>query len=280
MTALRLGQVDYFDCLPVYHAFEEGLVPLHVELIKGSPAALNQMFLAGQLDATPISSIEYARNTIRCLILPGLSISASGRVGSILFFSRLPVTELEGRKVCLTDAGATSVAFLKVLFDHYYHVDVSFEICPPDLASMMKTGDGALLTGDYAIIARQKVKDEGLPYHVTDLGEAWRQFTGEKMVYAMWVVRHELAKKNPEKVAGLSQALIKSREIGLSALPALVAKTQKESGLPLSVLKDYFAGIHYDFDDSYRRALLLFYNYAYKSGLIEERVKLRVWGED
>lgn len=280
MSALRLGQVDYINCLPVYHALEEGLVPLKVDLIKGPPTTLNQMFLAGYLDATPISSIEYARNTARCMILPELSISACGRVASILFFSRLPVTELEGRKVYLTDASATSVALLKVLFDHYYHVDVCFVSCPPDLDSMMETGHGALLIGDDALQAHQKVKDEGLPYHVTDLGEAWQKFTGEKMVYAIWVVRRGLVKKDPESVATLSRALIKSREIGLTDPAALLAKAQKKSGLPLPILTDYFATIRHDFDDSYRRALLLFYNYAYKSGLIEERVKLSVWGEE
>jgi chorismate dehydratase len=281
VSALRLGQVDYINCLPVYHALEEGIVPLEAELVKGPPTTLNQMFLAGYLDVTPISSIEYARNADSCLILPNLSISACGRVESILLFSKIPVTELEGKKVYLTESSATSVALLKVLFDHYYHVEVHFSSCPPDLDTMMDMADGALLIGDDAMLAHQKVKDQGQPYQVTDLGEAWQKFTGEKMVYAVWVVRRNLAEAAPEKIKALSEALMLSKEASLSDMAALVTRAHNKSGLSLPVIENYFYNtMRYEFDDSYRRALLLFYDYAYKSGLINERVKLCVWGED
>ncbi|MCL6634277.1 MAG: menaquinone biosynthesis protein [Peptococcaceae bacterium] len=279
MSRMRLGQVDYINCLPVYHALEEGLIPLEVELVKGPPTRLNSLFLSGELETTPLSSIEYARHTGCCYILPGLSISADGRVASILFFSKIPVTELDGKKVCLSESSATSVALLKVLFDHYYQVEVEFETAPPDLDTMMEKADGALLIGDDAMLAHQRVIEAGLPYHVTDLGEAWKQFTGEKMVYAVWVVRKDCADSCPEKVDLLVNTLLEAKKIGLGQPAALIAKAQKRTGLPLPVLEDYFETIRHDFDEDYRRALLTFYDYAYKSGLIDERVKLRIWGE-
>lgn len=279
MSVIRLGQVDYINYLPVYHALEEGVIPLEVELVKGPPTLLNRLFLNGELEVTPISSIEYARNFNRCFILPDLSVSADGRVASILFFSKIPVTELEGKKVSLTKSSATSVALLKVLFDHYYHVDVQFETARPDLDKMMKRADGALLTGDDAILAHQRVIKSGLPYHVTDLGEAWKKFTGEKMVYAVWVVQKAHAKNNPEKVDRICKILLESKRIGLSEVPAIVSKARKKTGLSLPVIKDCFKIIQHGFDENYRKALLIFYDYAYKSGLIEERVKLHIWGE-
>ena len=45
---------------------------------------------------------------------------------------------------------------------------------------MMLKADGALLIGDEVILAHQRVKEKHLPYQVTDLGDAWKQFTGEK----------------------------------------------------------------------------------------------------
>jgi len=279
VSRLRLGQIDYLNCIPVYHALEEGLLPRGARLVKGPPTTLNRLFLNNQLDITPMSSIEYARNADKCIILPGLSISADGRVESVLLFSKVPVTELEGRKVCLTESSATGAALLKVLFDHYYHVDVEFETVFPDLKSMMDTADGALLIGDNAMQARQFVKEHNVPYHVTDLGETWKQFTGAKMVYALWVVRREYARLNADAVDFLSKTLLKSKEIGLGRLSAVVAKARQRSGLPLPVLENYFQTIQYEFNEEYRRALLTFYDYAYKSGLIDERVRLRVWGE-
>lgn len=279
MSGLRIGQVDYLNCLPVYHALEEGLLSLNAELVKGSPSHLNKLFLQGELDVTPMSSIEYARNMDSCLILPGLSISADGRVSNTLFFSKLPVTELEGRQVSLTDTSATSVALLKLLFDHYYHVDVQFDTSPPDFDQMMARSDGVLLTGDEAMLAYQRVKEEHLPYHVTDLGEAWKEFTGEKMVYVLWVVRKADFNERHDKIEEIKSILQESKTLGLNQKTAIIDKAGQKTGLPLIFIADYFEKISYDFDESCRRALLVYFDYAYKSGLIDERVKLHVWGE-
>ncbi|MFZ5634134.1 MAG: menaquinone biosynthetic enzyme MqnA/MqnD family protein [Bacillota bacterium] len=276
---IRLGQVEYLNCLPVYHALEEGLIDFRGSLVKGPPARLNSMFLEGKLDVTPISSIEYARNTGSCVILPDISISADGRVASILLFSRRPVTELEGKSIAVTTSSATSVVLLKILMEHYFHVDA--ELCPrrPDLKEMLKHGDGALLIGDDAMLAHRMVADEGLDLIVTDLGEAWKQFTGESMIYAVWVVREDYARQNPGEVDRLSKLLVESKNLGMSDLKPVIKKARKRTGLPLPVLEDYFQTIRYNFDRDYRRALLLFYDYAYKSGIIDYRAKLKVWGE-
>ncbi|MGB9804229.1 menaquinone biosynthetic enzyme MqnA/MqnD family protein [Desulfofundulus sp.] len=280
MNGLRLGQVEYLNCLPVYHALEEGLLPLDGELVKGPPTRLNHMFLEGALHCTPLSSIEYARHAGDCFILPHLSIASDGRVASILFFSYLPITELDGKKVCVTTASATSVVLLRILFEHYYHVEAEFHPVKADLKTMLEMGDGALLIGDDAMLAHQQVIREELPLFITDLGEAWKDFTGEKMVYAVWVVRKQFAEVHPRETDALAELLYRSREIGMADLPVLLKKAHWLTGLPLPVLKDYFRIIHYDFDGDYRRALLTFYDYAYKSGIIEERVKLLVWGEE
>lgn len=279
MSRIRLGQVDYLNCLPVYHPLEEGLLPLEAELVKGPPTTLNRLLLNNQLDVTPMSSIEYARNADQCIILPDLSISADGRVESILLFSKVPVTELEGRKICLTSSSATSVVLLKILLEHYYHLDVEFETVSPDLERMMERADGALLIGDDAMRAHQFVKERNGIYQVTDLGETWKQFTGMKMVYALWVVRRDYADHHAEAVDLISKTLLDALKIGFGRYPSLLVKAQQRSGLPLSLIEDYFQIMQYEFGEKARKALLTFYDYAYKSGLIDERVCLHVWGE-
>ncbi|MDD4169598.1 MAG: menaquinone biosynthesis protein [Desulfotomaculaceae bacterium] len=279
MSRIRLGQVDYLSCLPIYHPLEEGLLPLEAELVKGPPTTLNRLLLSDQLDVTPMSSIEYARNVDHCLILPDLSISADGRVESTLLFSKVPVTELDGKKICLTSSSATAVALLKILFEHYYHLDVEFETVPPNLESMMERVDGALLIGDDAMRAHQFVINRNGLYQVTDLGEAWKQFTGAKMVYALWVVRRDYAERDAESVDLLGKTLLDALKIGFAQYPSLMAKAQQRSGLPQSVIEDYFQIMQYELGEESRKALLTFYDYAYKSGLIDERACLHVWGE-
>ncbi|MFX4260603.1 menaquinone biosynthetic enzyme MqnA/MqnD family protein [Pelotomaculum propionicicum] len=279
MSRLQLGRVDYINYIPVYHALEEGLVPLEADLVKGTPDRLNKLFVSGKLAATPISSIEYARHSENCLVLPDLSISVDGRSADILLFSKMPVTELEGKKISLTKSSASSATLLKILFVHYYQVEVEYRTDAPDLDKMMKKADGALLIGDSAMAAHQRVKDLKLPYYVTDLGEVWKQFTGEKFVFAIWVIQRSLAENNPDMAELICRTLRESKKISAGCRKDLISKAQARSGLPLRVIEDCYANLRLDFDESYRRALLAFYDYAYKGGLIEERVKLRLWGE-
>ncbi|MBF7084102.1 menaquinone biosynthesis protein [Desulfallas sp. Bu1-1] len=279
MTRIRLGQVEYINCLPVYYALEDGLLVDDIDLVKGPPTKLNKMFLDGDLDVTPISSIEYARNRDKCIILPNLSISADGKVESILFFSRIPLTELEGKKVCVTTSSATSVALLRILFEHYYHVKVEFCRAQPDLDAMLATSDGALLIGDDAMRAHHRIRLQNRDLVVTDLGEAWKSFTGEKMVYAVWVIRSSLAEKEPYVADQISKLLYESKLFGLAHREALIKKAHRQSQLPYDVLDHYLDTIHHDLSEDERRAMLTYFDYAYKSGIIEERVKLRIWGE-
>ena len=274
MARIRLGQVEYINCLPVYHTLEEGPLTLDLELVKGPPSILNKMLLAGQLDCTPLSSIEYARHRDQCVIVPDLCIAADGRVASILLFSRLPVTELEGKTVALTTSSATSVAQLRILLEHYFHVDVRYVSEAPDLDAMLDRAEAALLIGDDALRAHLSLRTSPRDLVVTDMGETWKQFTGDPFVYALWVVRTKFAVEHPRLTSRLAAALKEAREAGAANLAAVRAKAVTRTGLPDDVVDDYFRTIKLDFDPLYRRALTNFYDWAYKSGLTEERVRL------
>ncbi|WP_418790460.1 menaquinone biosynthetic enzyme MqnA/MqnD family protein [Phosphitispora sp. TUW77] len=281
MKKIRLGYIDYINCLPVYYAIEQGQVPVAAEMVKGPPTKLNKMFINGKLDITPISSIEFARNSETAVILPEISISADGAVESILLFSKVPVTELDGLKVSLPTSSATSVVLLKILFEHYYHVEVQYSLKEPNLKKMLRYSDAALLIGDDALLAREAVgKQGGESLYITDLGSAWKEFTGHRMIYALWVINRKFIEAHPEEVESISNAFIKAKEYGFANIPALIDKAHEKTGLPQNVLKEYFDTIKYGFGEEEQKALLTFYDYAYKSGLIEERVKLNIWGEE
>lgn len=281
MGQIRLGQVDYLNCYPVYYAIEHNQVPVNAKMFKGYPTKLNEMFLNGKLDITPISSIEYARNIDKAIILPNVSISADGDVQSILLFSKVPVTELDGLKVCLTRSSATSVALLKILFEHYYQIQVEYTVQKPDLQQMLKKNDAALLIGDDALLAGNgDLNYEGNQLFVIDLGRAWRDFTGHKMIYALWVIRSQYVAEHTEEIAAISKAFVEAKDFGFSHISLLVDKAEQKTCLPRPVLESYFQTIQYEFGEEEKKAILTYYDYAYKSGLIKERVKLNIWGEN
>ncbi len=276
---IRLGKVDYLNCLPVYNAIENGRVPLEVDFVKGVPTRLNTLFMAGELDITPVSSIEFARHPDKCIILPNVSISADGRVGSIFLFSRVPITDLNGKKVCLPDTSATSVALLKILFHHYYKIEAAFETVPDDLELMLSRADAGLLIGDRALITNHQVRVTEKPLYVTDLGSVWKEFTGLPMVFALWVIRRDFATRYPSETDVVAQAFLTAKRIGHAELDRLAIIAQQKVPLPRDVLDDYFNLIKHDFDTPYRKGLTAYYQYAFQIGLIAEPAPLVVWGE-
>ena len=85
------------------------------ELVTGTPAELNELLVAGELDVSVISAIEYARHAKDLVLLPGLAISCDGPVQSVALFSKVPVAQLDGATVLVTASSRTSVALLELL---------------------------------------------------------------------------------------------------------------------------------------------------------------------
>src|SRR5438093_13655315 len=88
----------------------------------GTPAELNDLLVAGELDVSVISAIEYARHGKELLLLPDLAISCDGPVRSVALFSKKPVSDLGSRTVLLSASSRTSVALLELLCHAVWHI--------------------------------------------------------------------------------------------------------------------------------------------------------------
>src|SRR3989337_2210767 len=104
---MRLGRIAYINCAPVYGAIDRGVVPVPAELVTGTPAELNDLLVAGELDVSVISAVEYARHARDLVLLPDRAISCDGPVRSVALFSRQPVTGLSGKTVLLSASSRT-----------------------------------------------------------------------------------------------------------------------------------------------------------------------------
>src|SRR5687768_17065323 len=118
----RVGHIEFLNCLPLYHGLVHDGAVLDMELTKGTPTELNRLLIAGALDVAPISSIEYLRHADELVLLPDLTVSSDGPVGSIALASRRPAAELGGRTVALTNTSATSQVLAKIVLAERYGV--------------------------------------------------------------------------------------------------------------------------------------------------------------
>jgi len=95
-----------------------------------------------------------------------------------------------------------------------------------------------VLIGDAALRARTDAPARGLV--VTDLGEAWREWTGLPMVFAVWAVRRDFAAANPGVVKEVHEAFLASRELCLAELDTVAAAAARWEPFPAGELADYF----------------------------------------
>jgi chorismate dehydratase len=272
---VRLGYIDYLNCLPVYYGIEQGIIDLPVAVKKGTPARMNRMFADGLLDIAPISSIGYAQSASRSVVLPDLSISADGRVASILLFTKRGLRELDGRPVALTSTSATSVVLTKVLLQEQYGARPRYVVMDPDLDAMLREADAALMIGDDALLARQS--HPHLPCF--DLGQEWKELTGLPMVFALWVADRAFAERNPEGVRLAARLLGQSQAYSWAHRSELIDEAMRRRNLPRAVIEEYFSLIRHELTDRYREGLRLFLETAWRLGELDRVPELAVWGE-
>ena len=138
-------------------------------MVEGIPTELNRLLFEGRIDVSPSSSIEYARNAGRYILLPDLSITSKKEVKSIILQSRVPITGLDQKKVALTTASATSVVLLRILLEMHYGIQPYYSSFQQGTADPFGSVDALLFIGDHALRAEAT---EDYPF-LYDLGELW-----------------------------------------------------------------------------------------------------------
>ena len=96
---LRCGRIKYTNDLPIYAAFDAGVIEYPGRLHADTPARLNAMLLAGELDLSPISAFTWAKNFRKLVLLPDLCIGARDEVVSVVLISSTSPARLDGAPI-------------------------------------------------------------------------------------------------------------------------------------------------------------------------------------
>ncbi len=211
---------------------------LDLDLYKDTPDQLSTALVEGRLDIGPISLVEYLRNADRLLLLPDLAVGSDGPVLSVNVISTRPLSELDGARVALGSTSRTGVLLTQMLLAQRYQVTPTYYRCPPDVTAMLLEADAAVVIGDVALRALYESPARGLI--VTDLGQAWREWTGLPMVFAVWGVRREFATAHPGLVKDVHEAFLRSRDLCLSELDEAAAAAARWEPFDAGTLATYF----------------------------------------
>jgi chorismate dehydratase len=272
-TKARMGRIAYLNVLPIYFALENLYGENGFHLVRGTPAELNALMRRGEVDLGSISAMEYGRAFRDYLLLPDLSISSKGAVGSVLLFSRVPFSRLDGRTIRVSAASASGAALVKILMAELFEVQPRYQRGPladaplSDCAAVMAIGDEAL-----------RLKAAGAMPFELDLGQAWQELTGLPFVFGVWAVRRDFAAARPEATAALHRLLLRSRDWGLGSLAALSRIAAAPFGMAPAQILAYFHQLNYSLDPEHEEGLAAFFHYLYNLGELDEAPRLEYFG--
>lgn len=256
----RIGMVNFINTAPLYTFWQQRAHPAEWVVVEGAPTTLNRMLRAGELDLGFVSSHEYAARPDLYRLLDGISISASGAVGSVFLFTRLPLAQLAGKRVGLSSQSQTSVALVKIILEQLHQV---LPLYSEHAAGAGLEGLDALLAiGDEAL----RLRRGGGFAHCLDLGEIWRSHTGLPFVFAVWAVRDAFYRQHPETVEEIRRELLTCVRLGAEELPAVCRQVAPRIPMEVDACERYLRGIEYDLAEAKKEGLARFYHFLIERG--------------
>jgi chorismate dehydratase len=241
--------VSFLNAKPLIYALENDR---DIAMSLAVPSRLLDGLKNESLDVALLPVIDYQR-------MEGLRLLTSGGIGcdgatlTVRLFSPQP---LERTRVVACDRDShTSVALARVIFAELYGIRPEF--VDLDLSNP-PTDEAILLIGDKVVLEEPK----GLEYQL-DLGEAWKQMTGEPFVFACWMARGGV------ELGDLPARLKLAKERGLRHVEEIIAEHAVPAGWPAEVARRYLLQ-HLKFDIGPRQieAIRRFHRLAYKSGAL------------
>ncbi|MFI1994663.1 menaquinone biosynthetic enzyme MqnA/MqnD family protein [Actinoplanes sp. NPDC020271] len=239
----RVGHIQFLNCLPIYWGLMRSGALLDVDLHKDTPDRLSAALVAGDLDIGPITLVEYLKHADQLVLLPDLAVGSDGPVLSVNLVTTRPLDELDKRPVALGSTSRTGVLLAQMLLSERYGVEPTYFRCPPDLSLMLREADAAALIGDPALRALYEAPAKGL--QVIDLADAWREWTGLPMVFAVWAVRKDFAAAYPGQVKDVHEAFQRSKELCLGELDAVAEAAARWEPFDAATLANYFRALDF-----------------------------------
>jgi len=260
---MKLGYIDYLNCYPFYfHMFMKKPVD-GIHIVSGYPNTLNKMMSSGTLDMSPVSSATCADIAQDVFVLPDFCLSSVGYVSSVVLFSRVPIEDLNKKKIALTSASHTSVVLLKILLANYYKITP--EYIPTDPMPLLDNADAALVIGNEAMT----FTTESAPYSY-DLGELWLDKTGFPVVFAVFAVRKKVAEQYAAEIKNVVSSYHKSLQYLADEKKDLYKAATKHYPAIQKDIETYYNLLQFEFTEDLKKALAFYFEKAGELGLTKK----------
>jgi predicted solute-binding protein len=258
----RLAASSYLNSAPLIWSFLNGSHRGTVDFVEAVPSRCARLLSGAVVDGALIPVIEYQR-------IPGGLLAANVCVGSqkeVLSVVLVSKGKTLGsiNSVALDESSRTSATLVKVIFKEFLRREPEWTTSAPNIQEMLDTFDAALIIGDPGMGFRRR----GL--NVWDMAGLWKQHTGLGFVFAMWMVNEAAVER--ARLVDFAGA----RDEGLAHIEEIVQSYQDKIPMPITELRNYLTeNIVFHVDEQMEKGLRLYFELAFKHGLIEEVKPLR-----
>lgn len=277
---LRVSTIAFLNPAPLLYNFEHepeaARLREHYDVHYTTPSMCAAELNAGTAD---LGLIPIAALTPGLAIVPGCTIASLAEVRSILLLVKnprhLPTAEaLDSIRTIATDtASRSSVAYTRILLEHFHSARPSYVEQPADPLAMLAAADAALLIGDPALLAREHRGEieaaVAAPLLWIDIAQLWRESTGLPWVAAVWAVRPSAIPDAGLTPSELIADLCASRDAGLAHIEQLVTEWTPRLAIAPATIRTYLThNIHYTLDPDCLRAIEFFRSLAATIGAL------------
>lgn len=253
---VKLAASSYLNSAPLIWSFLQGSLQRSVDFIEAVPARCAQMLSEAEVEVALVPVIEYQRTNDVSLV-PDVCVGSKGEVRSVLLVSTKSQLESIG-SVALDESSRTSATLVKIIFREFLGRDAQWTTRSPNLNEMLERNDAALIIGDPAMVfPRGNLR-------IWDMASLWRNYTGLGFVFAMWMLNDSAI----DRVRRIDFAA--ARDEGVENKADIISEYQELLGLSRDSLQEYLdENICFRLDKQMQQGLNLYYELAYKHGLID-----------
>jgi predicted solute-binding protein len=293
---LRFGYTGSAHLVPLLHPLVSGWVVPPGRAVTWhdlAPGALLAELDAGTLDAALVAPVAYARRRARLALLHGVGLAGEGPNAAAVLHSPQRADSLDGQviRVPAPPTEEAGTALLAVLLRPHFGI-AALPLVPDAPVPEGRTVAGTLLTGDAALAVRRpwllydaylrSIPEPGTPAprrrptpvpapdpaatgYTEDLGAAWWVLTGVPIVWAVGVVRQEIA--TAETLAALGAGFDAARRAATEQQPTILQAAASRVQLPEPVLAAILAAQTTTLGPRDMGALDAYFTYTHRLGL-------------
>jgi len=259
-TPFRLAASSYLNSAPLIWSFLHGPHGGSVDFVEAVPSRCAQLLSESSVEGALIPVIEYQRIAGGFLV-PNVCVGSQKEVLSVVLVSKNKQLE-DIRSIALDESSRTSATLVKIIFREFLQREPEWTTRAPNLAEMLDRNDAALIIGDPGMAFPR----QGL--NVWDMASLWKEHTGLGFVFAMWMVR-DAERARLVDFAG-------ARDEGVRQIDEIVRSYQDKIPMRVEELRNYLTeNIVFNVDESMEKGLRLYFQLAFKHGLIDSVKPLR-----